>query len=249
MNTSLSISQSGLKGLQKNLDIVSNNIANVNTTGYKKRDSSFQELLLNNYQPQEVHLGQNADVSNNRGMKVTQDQVNFQQGGLIKSNNPYDLALVGNGFFGVRNQNNELLLTRDGGFTLDANRDLRLANGEQLELEIVVPKGQWPEGKPMITQGGEVRINDQLVARIPVYTVERPNELISIGSNRFAVPENQVARQTNQFEIQQGFLETSNVDLAEAMTDMIVTQRSYSMNAKVLQSTDEMMQRINEYKQ
>ncbi|MGX7014694.1 flagellar hook-basal body protein [Vagococcus silagei] len=249
MNTSLHISKSGLNGLQKNLDIISNNIANVNTTGYKKKDGSFQELLLNDLQQESVPLANNADAAINRGTKVIQDQVNFTQGGLVKGQNPYDLAIEGQGFFAVRNRNNELLLTRDGAFAMDENRDLRLSTGERLELNEVIPKGQWPEGELKITSSKEVMVGGQVVARLPIFSVAREGELIPVGQNRFALPAGLQLQELQDSKVHQGFLETSNVDLAGAMTDMIVTQRSYSLNAKVLQATDDMMQRINEYQQ
>lgn len=245
MNSSLSISRSGLKGLQTQLDVTSNNIANVNTNGYKQKNTNFSELLRNDV------INRENEVPNgiSRGLSVSQAQYISDQGSLTSSTNPFDLAISGEGFFGIRLNDNQLVYTRDGNFTMDAAGDLRNSAGNLLDVNYTVPRANWPEGKPNISEIGQITVNGALVGNIPVYDSELSGQLMEIGNNQLASPDGtQMNRLANPF-IKQNFLEASNVDLANSMADMIVTQRAYSMNAKVLQSTDEMMQRINEFKQ
>lgn len=253
MNQTLRISQTGLKGLQHHLDRVASNVANVNTTGYKKKDTAFQELLLNDVQASQVGISQGTEMGINRGLKTEQNSLNVSQGGLVKGSGPYDLAITGQGFFGVRGADNQLALTRDGAFRLDEGGKLRNSQGDALEIEYQLPQNQWPAGTPMIRENGDIYIGTQPVGKVLLFQVNNPGQLVDLGGNQFGVPAGmmlQSSRNGGDFgQIQQGFLETSNVDLAEAMTDMIVTQRAYSLNGKVLQATDEMMQRINEFKQ
>lgn len=245
MNSSLSISRSGLKGLQTHLDITSNNIANVNTIGFKQKNTNFYELLRNDV------AGQNGPLPNgvSRGMKATQGQFNMTQGSLIASNNPFDLAISGEGMFGIRLPDNQLAYTRDGSFAFDQNGVLRNASGNRVEMTLNVPKNNWPKGEPYVREDGQVRVGNILVGEIPVFDDANSSQLIEVGENQWVLPQGQAATRLANPVIKQHFLEGSNVELAESMSDMIVTQRAYSMNAKVLQATDEMMQRINEYKQ
>lgn len=254
MNHSLSISLTGLKGLQHNLDTVSNNVANVNTSGYKKKETVFQELLLNDNQAGAVDLSPNVTNSGiNRGVKVSQNSVNVSQGGLVSGGGPYDLAIAGQGFFGVKGADNQLVLTRDGSFRPDQNGALRNSSGDRLEVAYTVPQGEWPAGSPMIRENGDIFVGAQEVGKVLLFNVDNPSQLQELGNNKYGI--NGAALQSSQMNpegfggIKQGYLESSNVDLAESMSEMIITQRAYSMNAKVLQSTDEMMQRINEFKQ
>ncbi|MBP1042030.1 flagellar hook-basal body protein [Vagococcus sp. BWB3-3] len=253
MNNSLSISLTGLKGLQQQLDSVSNNVANVNTTGYKKKDTVFQELLLNDVTGT-VDVSANAnDIGINRGVQVSQSRVNVSQGGLVSSKGLYDLAISGQGFFGVRGADNQLVLTRDGGFGIDQTGLLHNSSGDRLEVDYLVPQGQWPAGSPSIREDGTIFMGDQAVGKVLLFTVDNPNQLQELGNNKYGV--NGAVLRTSQMSsqgfgtIKQGYLESSTVDLAESMSDMIITQRAYSMNAKVMQATDEMMQRVNEFKQ
>lgn len=250
MRTTLGISQTSLKGLQNHLDRVANNVANVNTEGFKKKESSFQTLLQNDIGPNQVGLGQNAqNLAINRGLKVNQQSVDFSQGALAESNNGTDLALTGPGFFGVRDNNQQLFLTRDGRFHVDSAGVFRNSEGLVLEIEKSLPENQWPQGIPQVSETGEVRIANQVVGRIPIFDVNNHNQLSAVGENRYQLRAGAALEQNRTTQMIQGFTEGSNVDIAESMTDMIITQRSYSMNAKVLQATDEMMQRINEFKQ
>lgn len=244
MNPSLAISKSGMNSLQVNLDVVSNNVANSNTVGFKEQNTNFQELLREDVSSRNQLLINGIS----RGTKAELGQFNLTQGGLIATSNDYDLALVGDGFFGVRLTDNELVYTRDGSFRMDASGTLRTSSGEEVEMTYNMPKGQWPTGKPIINEQGQITIQNQIVGQISIFDSNQFEQMNEIGGNLYRFKEGEVPILVNPV-IKQHYLETSNVDLATSMTDMIVTQRAYSLNAKVIQSTDDMMQIINNFKQ
>lgn len=167
----------------------------------------------------------------------------------VKNPEDFDLAISGEGMFGIRLPDNQLAYTRDGSFAFDQNGVLRNASGNRVEMTLNVPKNNWPKGEPYVREDGQVRVGNVLVGEIPVFDDANSSQLIEVGENQWVLPQGQAAARLANPVIKQHFLEGSNVELAESMSDMIVTQRAYSMNAKVLQATDEMMQRINEYKQ
>lgn len=245
MNPSLAVSKSGINGLQTNLDIVSNNIANSNTVGFKEKDANFHELLREDT-PSRGNMLMNG-IS--RGSKTEQGQLNLTQGGFIPGSNDFDLALMGEGFFGVRTANNELAYTRDGSFRFDAQGTLRTSNGNRVEINYFLPKNDWPNGNPAVSENGQITVGNQVVGEIPVFESNQYEQLLEVGDNLFQLPGNMNPTRMQNPSIKQHYLEASNVDLAGQMTDMIVTQRAYSMNTKVAQSTDEMMQIINNFKQ
>lgn len=245
MNPSLAISKSGMNGLQTNLDIISNNVANSSTVGFKEQNTNFHELLREDTTSRDQLLINGIS----RGMKTEMGQLNLTQGGLIPSTNDFDLALVGDGFFGVRLPNNELVYTRDGSFRMDSEGTLRTSTGNRVEMTYHVPQDQWPTGKPSVNENGQVTVKGQLVGEIAVFNSDQAEQLTEIGGNLYQLPNGVNSQRMANPSIKQHYLEASNVDLATSMTDMIVTQRAYSLNAKVIQSTDDMMQIINNFKQ
>ncbi|WP_207942441.1 flagellar basal-body rod protein FlgG [Enterococcus sp. DIV2402] len=256
LNSLLHVSKSGINGLQQSLDRTANNIANVNTTGYKEKQTSFRELLTNQTTAQEVNLPVNAEVAFNRGVETAQQSVVFRQGALRSSDSPLDLAIQGEGFFGVRDANNQLLLTRDGNFGFDANGTLVNSQGLRVDTTLTVPYQQWPQGKPVIDQAGNISITangtSTPVGRVMMYLPENPETIVLTGDNLYQVEPGTVVRNSNENieglgTIQQSMLENSNVELARSMTEMITTQRAYSLNTRVLQSTDEMLSIVNRF--
>jgi flagellar basal-body rod protein FlgG len=166
------------------------------------------------------------------------------------------LAIQGEGFFGVRDANNQLLLTRDGNFGFDANGTLVNSQGLRVDTTLTVPYQQWPQGKPMIDQSGNISITangtSTPVGRVMMYLPENPETIVPTGDNLYQVEPGTVVRNSNENieglgTIQQSMLENSNVELARSMTEMITTQRAYSLNTRVLQSTDEMLSIVNRF--
>ena len=147
MNGLLGISRSGMNSLQKNLDNVANNIANVNTNGYQTQTTHFKELINNAVSTEEVYFSGNAaQYGWNVGSSATTG-TSFGQGVLTASSQPLDVAIQGTGFFGVRNGNNELLLTRAGNFQLDAEKGLVTSDGYPVAMTTMVPANQWPNAQ------------------------------------------------------------------------------------------------------
>ncbi len=259
MNTALNISKSGLHALQTNLDALSNDIANVNTEGYQAKDISFKELLPESLKNQNVLLSNNAaDASIDRGSQSYTQAVNFLQGPLQLDGEPLHLAISGKGFFGVRNQNNELLLTKSGAFHQNQDGSITNDQGNRLEFTRTIPVSEWPPGAVTIDEQGNIFAGNAYqmisVGKIPLFQVNNEESLEAMGANTYRIaPGGVLSSSENSVgdfgAIKQGYLEGSNVNLTKALTDMIVTQRTYSLNAKVLQSSDEMMQAINQFKQ
>lgn len=253
MNHLLNISRSGINGLQKKLDVTSHNIANVNTTGYKEQKMSFKELLANPILNNQAPITADAQTSIYRGVRAEDEHVNFQQGAFTSTGNQWDLALEGEGFFGIRDENNQLTFTRDGSFGLDQTGRLVNSQGRAVDMVNYIPENNWPKGSVNIDQLGNVSIksnNEQqtLVGKINVYQPGNTNQLQAIGDGQFQLIEGGQAQLNNQpFKIRQGSLEQSNVNMAQTMTDLIVTQRAYSLNTKVLQSTDDLLSITNRF--
>lgn len=251
MSIPLSISKSGLNAIQTSMDALSHDIANVDTTGYKSKNIRFNELLKNDLKSGNLLLSDKAQDSGiNRGTKSGYTTMNHAQGSLLSDANPYHLAIGGNGFFGVTDANNQFYLTRDGAFQLNGDKSITNSHGDRLSIEAAIPVEQWPEGDVSIAENGEVRIQtaneNTLVGKIPLFNPADTDGMVAVGENKFTY--NGVYAQTDG-SIQQNYLEGSNTDLATAITDMMLAQRSYSLNMKVAQSTDEMMSVINQFKQ
>lgn len=255
MYISLNVGRAGMKAMQNKMDAVADELANSNTFGYKKKEISFQELLNNQVYDNEVILSDNAaNTAINIGSRSGVGKVNFKQGPLIESTGDFHLAIEGNGFFGVRNQNGELLLTRNGGFHIDANNLVSDDQGYPLDMQIFIPREQWGEGPISISTSGEITstINDEeiLLGRVVLYSPQVLDSMTILGEGNY-LPSNDVPLYNSianpEFfgSMIQHMLEASNVDISKSMADMIITQNAYSLNARAIQTTDEMMTIIN----
>lgn len=250
MNTNqlLSINHSALNGLQKKLDGTAFNIANVATTGFKKTNTSFSELLPDRISDKEV--AQKAGlkmVANSRGMTVQAQTTDLRQGNMTQTGRDYDLAIEGQGFFGVRDATGQLYLTRAGDFQLDSKGTLVNKNGLTVEMtdQVTTP---WPNGVPRIDGSGRVRIDKQYVGQIVLFAPQNENSLINCGQQLFQATgqvQNSLQDASVFGQIKTQTLETSNVAIADSMVDMMTTQRSYSLNLQALQTTDDLLAIIN----
>lgn len=253
MNHLLNISRSGINGLQKKLDVTAHNLANVNTVGYKQKAMQFRELLNNPITETQAPINDAANpAAINRGVEALVKQDVYHQGSFTDTGNPWDLAIEGNGFFGVRDANNQLLLTRDGSFGQDETGQIVNQRGEAVEMNLYLPTNQWPQGNVTVSATGAVSIahngGETAVGQIRIYQPTDLTELVATGGNHFQLnPGAQMVETTQGVRIRQGSLEQSTVDVAQTMTDMMITQRAYSLNTRVLQSTDEMFSTINRF--
>lgn len=218
----LNIGKTGLKAMQNDLDNTAHNIANSNTIGYKRKNTSFHELLLN----------ESENVSMNAGVKNGVNSVNYSQGNLIHSQRDLDFAIEGEGFFGVRDVNNRLLLTRNGNFKLDSDNNLVDDKGRKVET--------------VVNENEELQENTY---EFIIYKPESKGSLVPIDETSFYIDENENLLNSINDEftatITQGYFEDSNVDMSSSMVDLITTQRAYSANGKIVQTTEEIMNMIN----
>ncbi|PRY77521.1 flagellar hook-basal body protein [Alkalibacterium olivapovliticus] len=251
MTIPYSISKSALQTHQHKLNHISHNISNVNTTGFKKKDVQFTELIHNVVTEQDVRLLEGADdMSLNAGVKLASSKDSFSQGALNQTGDPLHLAISGNGFFGIRNTDNELYLTRDGAFHMNSIGQIVNDRGDPLDIEITIPTDQWDNDSLVISKSGDVlsQINGQetVVGSIPVYLPPHSAAIESTGGNSYPVAEGTELLVTDA-NVMSGYLEESTVDLAQSLMEMIMSQRAYSLNSKVMQSTDEMYSLINQF--
>ena len=256
---------------QNNVDTIANNIANVNTTGYKTEVNEFKSLLYQNLQTRTTSAnGEQKPVAAQVGLGVRNAAVTsqFTQGALLESESNTALAINGKGFFSVRAENGECYYTRDGNFTwaLGNNNTLMLTNADgQVVLNtqgqpIQINRDQYITSRIEIDADGALwypNAENNLV-RIPnmqvgTWQFQNPKGLDKIGDNLYAVTDASGAalnEATNanleKSQIRQGYIEGSNVQVADEMVNLIIAQRAYEMNSKVIQASDTMMQEANE---
>ncbi len=244
----LHVSRSGLLTQQLGLDVTANNIANLNTVGFKRHRAEFEEIL--NERLEEPEAGDNRAVGEAAGALMTDDPRIFGQGVITKTEFLWDLAIEGEGFFQVQQGDGTLAYTRDGTFRLDGEGRVVDADGHLFEPEITVP----PDAEEiMIATNGEVMVRrtgetePEVLATINLARFTNPSGLESIGQNLFIPTDASGAATVAQagsedYGIVMSYaLEQSNVDLSNEVVDMISAQRAYSLMARALRTTDEMI--------
>lgn len=249
----------GMTAQQVNIDVIANNLANVNTNAFKRSRAEFADLL---YQIQRMP-GTNASnvgifptgVQVGGGVRPTTVAKEWIQGNMRQTGNELDLAVDGPGFFQVTRSDGTIMYTRNGAFKRDNVGNLVTGDGDMLNPVITVPSGAL---KVDIGQDGTVSVllpgvtQASQVGQIQLTRFDNPAGLIAMGNNLFldSFASGPPLQGTGGFStgfglIQQGYLESSNVNLAEEMVAMIIAQRSYEVNAKAIQAADEMMAMAN----
>lgn len=258
MNTILNIGKTGLKSNQNKMDSVADDLANVNTHGYKRKEVSFQELLHNGISDNEVLKSSNANYASiNAGSKSGIGNINFEQGAILQSAGEFHIAIDGKGFFGVRDESGKLMLTRNGGFHQNKDNSISDDSGNLLDMEIYVPIEQWGNSVASISSSGEITMDKDgeniLLGKVVIYNPQVLDSMIPLGEGRFMPSPNVMLYNSlidgDEFgSIVQYSLEGSNVEMGKSMVDMITSQRAYSLNAKTIQTTDDIMSMINNIK-
>ena len=231
------------------MDTIAHNIANVQTVGYKSLDVQFSDLIYDTTANRGIPLTPGArekPIEMGTGSRVKSIMHRFGQGILLETSNPLDLAISGEGFFGVEGENGEIYLTRNGAFALDGNGRLVDSQGNHVLLDIYSPLYQPAEGNIAIDENGIITSTDETgqsveLGRIPLFHVPDKAVLTGIGENYFSA-----ARQADIYllegdesgKIIQGYLETSSVDLVKELTEMLITQRAYSINTRSIHAAD-----------
>ncbi len=249
----------GMNSQQLNLDVIANNLANVNTTAFKRSRADFEDLL---YQTIRMPGTENADGTQvptgmqvGMGSRPAAVQKIFTQGDFENTGNDLDWAIEGRGFFKVISNGQEYY-TRDGAFKLDKDGYIVTSNGARLQPEFAVPMGT---AKITIDQYGMLVASDKeghplASVQLTIYDFPNPAGLYSVGRNLYLPtqasgdPVEGTPGTDNFGTIAQGFLEQSNVDVVREMVDMIVTQRAYELNSKTVQTADQMMGLANNLK-
>ncbi len=252
---SLHVAGTGMLAQQTNVEVISNNIANMSTTGYKRRRAEFQDLIYQNLR----RVGsQSADTGTvlpsgaqlGLGVKLAAIYRISEQGNLQQTENTFDLATRGNGYSQVQLPSGETAYTRDGTFGLSPDGTIVTAEGFVVAPGITIP----PAARDVtINSSGEVQAkidgqtNPQTVGQIQLAVFPNEGGLEAMGENLFlATPASGQAQQAapgqpGYGQVLQGFIETSNVNVVQEITALITAQRAYEMNSKVITASDEML--------
>ncbi len=257
---SLDIGATGMQAMQTNVDVISNNIANMTTTGHKRQRVDFKDLI---YQNIDRPGAQSSDVGTllpsglqlGLGVKVSSVYRIHEQGTLQLTDNPLDLAITGEGFFQIQRPDGTTAYTRSGIFQTNENGEIVTTQGYLLEPNIVVPDDAIAVE---INLNGEVfaqiqgQTNMTNLGQIQTANFINPAGLEAIGDNLFLETEASGTPQLgnpdsdNFGAIRQGAVENSNVNVVEEITQLITAQRAYEMNSKVIQTSDEMLQTVTQ---
>jgi len=250
---------SGMAAQQMSVDNIANNLANANTNGFKMRRTQFQDLLYQSYVQPGAAAGAQTIVPSGLqlglGTRPASNEIIFAQGNFQQTGNPLDLVIQGKGFFQVLRPTGEVAYTRDGGFQFDRNGNIVTANGDPLQPQITIPPQAQsvtiaPDGTVSYTQPGQTA--SQVAGQVQLASFANPGGLNGIGQNLFmptdasgdptlGIPGGQEGLGT----LMQGYVEGSNVSVVEEFINMIVSQRAYEANSKVVKAADEMYQQIN----
>jgi flagellar basal-body rod protein FlgG len=257
MFSSLWIAKTGLDAQQTNLDAISNNLANASTTGFKSSRPEFQDLMYQNLgQPGAQTTQQTQSPSGllmGTGVRVVANEKLFTQGAISQTGNALDVAIQGRGFLQVTMPDGTTNYTRDGSLHTDANGQIVTADGYPIEPAITIPQAAQSitigsDGTVSVTLAGQAA--PQQVGVLQMADFINPAGLQSAGQNLYQETASSGTPQTGQAGVNgmgtllQGSLESSNVNVVEAMVDMIQTQRTYEMNSKSISAADDMLQTL-----
>ncbi len=247
----------GMDAQQLQMDVISNNLATASTTGFKKTRANFEDLLSETIRggaaPAPNGGTDPAALQVGLGVRTGSTTHAFGQGDMVTTNNPTDLAIQGTGFFRVQLANGDYAYTRAGNFTVDATGRLVTQHGEIVEPGITIPSDATDltvkqDGTVQVTTAG--RSDPVELGQITLYTFTNPVGLKSLGNNLFGQTAasgdgvQQKPGEQGAGTIGQGMLEGANVKATEEMIAMITTQRAYELNSKIIQTADQMLQRL-----
>ncbi|WP_440875225.1 flagellar basal-body rod protein FlgG [Thalassotalea sp. PLHSN55] len=259
MSSALWVSKTGLAAQDVKMTAIANNLANVNTTGFKRDRVAFSDLFYDIQRQPGAQADQQNEVPSGiqlgNGVRVLGTQKVFTTGNFANTGQELDIAIVGKGFFQVEQPTGEIAYTRNGQFSLNSNAEI--VNGDGLPL---VPNMQLPENTLSLTVGSDGVVSVTLagdanpveIGQISLVNFANPAGLEAKGGNLYLAtgssgePLEGVAGEDSLGVLKQGTLEGSNVSVVEEMVDMISTQRAYEMNAKVVSASDQMLKFISQ---
>ncbi len=253
------VAKSGLDAQQTRMAVIANNLANVNTTGFKKSRAIFEDLIYQNIRQVGAQSTQNTELPTGlqlgTGVRTVATEKLHTQGNIQQTENKLDVAISGRGFFQIINSNGEINYTRDGSFKLDSTGQVVTAGGMLLEPNITVPDDTISltigrDGTVSVTQPGAP--DSVVLGQIELADFVNPSGLSPIGENLFTestasgAPVTGTPGEDEFGPVFQGSLETSNVNVVEELVSMIETQRAYEMNSKAISTTDEMLSFVSQ---
>lgn len=272
MMRSLWTAASGMIAQQTNVDNIANNLANVNTVGFKTATVEFKSLLYQNLQTRTTTAnGEQKPINAQVGLGVRNSSITtqFTQGAMLASENPYAFAISGKGFFAARGVDGETYYTRNGNFQMALNSEggsaLCTTDGlpvlDQDGLAITFDPDEYDVSKITITGDGEICYPDEqnnpksIGVKIGVYQFSNPSGLYSASDSLYAVTpaSGEAVEESSDDTLQKstvvsGYLEGSNVQVVDEMVNLITAQRAYEMNSKAIQAADDMMSQANQLK-
>jgi len=258
MLRSLFIAATGMEAQKLNIDVIANNLANVNTAGFKKSRADFQDLMYQTLRTPGASSGEGTQIPSGiqigLGVKPVAVQKIFDQGDFVHTGNNLDLVIEGDGFFQITKPDGTVAYTRSGAFKLDSEGRIVNSDGYPMEPGVTIPANTLnisigSDGKVSVLQAGSNTPTE--IGQIEIARFTNPGGLNAIGRNLFqpSASSGEPATGNPSTEgfgtINQGYIEMSNVNVVDEMVNMIVSQRAYEINSKAVQASDEMLQVAN----
>ncbi len=258
MSSPLWAAKTGLEAQQMRMSVISNNLANVNTTGFKRDRAVFEDLLYENLTQVGAQSSESTEIPSGlmlgTGVRMVATQKLHSQGSLNTTDNPMDMAVQGRGFFEVLLPDGSLAYTRDGAFQINSTGEMVTSSGYQMQPGIVVPDGAQSmtigrDGTVSVTFAGQAAPTQ--IGTVQLVDFVNPSGLQPRGENLFLETQASGSKVSGSPGLNglgtlvQGALETSNVNVVEELVSMIETQRAYEMNSKAISTTDQMLQYAN----
>jgi len=259
MLRSLHISRTGLDAQQTQLDVISNNLANVGTTGFKKARAVFEDLLYQVIRQPGAQSSQQTQLPSGFqlgvGVRAVATERIHTQGALQQTGNQLDVAINGRGYFQILMPDGSTTYTRDGSFQIDSQGTLVTASGYAVQPNITIPQDALTvtiarDGTVSVTQPGVAA--PTVVGQIQLASFINPTGLQSLGENLYAetaasgAPQVNIPGQGGLGVLNQSMIETSNVNVAEELVNMIVAQRAFELNSRAITASDQMLQRLTQ---
>ncbi|HSO45088.1 MAG TPA: flagellar basal-body rod protein FlgG, partial [Rhodoferax sp.] len=253
------IAKTGLDAQQMQMDVISNNLANVSTAGFKRARAVFEDLLYQTIRQPGAQSSEQTQLPSGlqlgTGVKPVATERIFTQGNLQQTGSSKDVAIQGQGFFQVLMPDGTTSYTRDGSFQVDSNGQMVTASGYAVQPAITIPADTQSltiamDGTVSVTQAGSA--TPVTVGTLQLATFINPAGLQSLGQNLYAetaasgTPGTNAPGTNGAGTLNQGYIETSNVNVVEELVNMIQTQRAYEINSKAITTSDEMLQRLSQ---
>ena len=257
MDASMWVAKTGLDAQQTRMNVISNNLANVNTTGFKRDRAVFEDMLYQNVKQAGGQTDANSQAPTGlmlgTGVRIVATEKLHSQGNMVTTQNPLDLAISGDGYFQIAKGDGSLAYTRDGGFKISATGQLVTSSGALLQPAITIPN---TASSVTIGRDGTVSIElaaggSQVLGQIQIARFVNPSGLQSLGQNLMkdtpasGAPQVLAPGVAGAGSLMQGTLEASNVNVVEEMVNMIETQRAYEINSKAISAIDGMLRFLN----